>query len=329
MTTLALVNATDLVAEEFRAALEERHDLWNAMRLFTTEEDAVGTLVDVRGGAGMVVAVEDGSFDDVDIALFFGEPSSYRNLLASVPPAATTILVTGKDPLPEAGQPGVVGVNLHDLDRFETLVHPHSAAVGIAQLLRPLLPLNPRSASATAVLPVSFFGKEALDELLDQARDLLSFSTQVEADLLPGPLAFNVLDSPTGRLITDQARAALGEDAPPLAVQAVQGGLFHGLGLALQITFEDETLDAERLTEVLEGSSLLDFAADPEQLGPKEVVGRLEVMISEIRPLGEGIFALWAVLDPLTAGGSRNLLAMLESLKNPHSTAGSGAALTH
>lgn len=335
MTTIALVHATDLVAEELKRRLEERPELWSDLRLFSLEGDEAGTIADIAGAATLVGAVDETSFDQVDVAFFFGSSSRHENIRRSLPPAVTAVVVGGLDePVADgAGQPQplVAGVNLDRLDRRRVLVSPHPASIGLAHLLAPLLPLGPAAVSATAVLPASTFGQSALDELLDQARDLLSFKTSTEFDLLPGPLAFNLLDADAAAIARETAQVledlvledlgaesggATGSDAPPISVAAVNAGVFHGLGLSVHLSFNQDP-GHSAVEEALDASPLVDFAADPHLVGPKDIAGQDHMLIADLRRSGPGRYTLWAVLDPLTIGGAGNALAMLEAMATP------------
>ena len=331
MTTIALVHATDLVAEEFKRLLEARPELWSDLRLFTLEDDSAGTIADVAGAATLVGAVEENSFDQVDVAFFFGSPSRHAKVRQDLPPAVTAVVVGGLDDTDQASeqnqdsQPLIAGLNLDQLDRRRLLVSPHPATIGLAHLLAPLMPLGLRSASATALLPASTFGQEALDELLDQTRDMLSFKTSSEFDRLPGPLAFNLLDAEAGAIGRDtsavlgDASAEHDESPPVVSVAAIYGGVFHGLGLSVHLDFSSSTQapDLTTVEQALDASQLVELAADPHLVGPKDIAGQDFVLVAELREAAPGRFTLWAVLDPLTIGGANNTLALVEAMATP------------
>ncbi|MEO1083201.1 MAG: Asd/ArgC dimerization domain-containing protein [Acidobacteriota bacterium] len=312
MTRIAIVNANDLTAQELRELLEERPELWREINLLTTDEAEVGGLAEVGGSAALISAVDEQSFDAVDVVFLCGD---YGDLATQVPPSAVAIAVSNAANLLDAdGQALVSGVNLEHLDRSRPLISPDPAAVGLTQLLAPVLPLKPSWVSVTAVLPASTFGAEALDELFEQTRSMLNFKNTTEWTHLPGPLAFNLLDADAGT-IARQVQAVLGDDAPPMSVAAVHAGVFHGLGLSVHLAFENPP-EAQELEEILEASPALAFAADPHLVGPKDIAGRPEILIADLRRTGS-TFTFWAVLDQLKAGGAVNALAIFEALAMP------------
>ncbi|MEM8929624.1 MAG: Asd/ArgC dimerization domain-containing protein [Acidobacteriota bacterium] len=319
MTTLAILHPTHLVATELRETLEQRRELWRSLRLLTTDEEEAGTLLEARGEATVVAQVEDGAFDGVDVALFFGHPDTYRALLDDLPASTRAIVVAG-DAADVPGRPWLSGLSAEHGAIDGPILHPHPAAIAVAHLLHPLRQLGLVRASATILEPTSVYGKAGLDELLDQTRDILSFQGRAERDVLPAQLAFNVLQPP-GRSagIEAQARAVLGADDLPLSVQRLSAGVFHGYGVSLHGEIDPDRVDGDLATvvaETLETHSVLDFAVDPELLGPVDVAARDEILVAEVRAdaFVPGGFTLWAVMDNLTVGGSTNLIALIEGL---------------
>ncbi|MEO1369502.1 MAG: hypothetical protein AAFX50_20170, partial [Acidobacteriota bacterium] len=68
--------------------------------------------------------------------------------------------------------------------------------------------------------------------------------------------------------------------------------------------------------EILESSPTVTFAADPHLVGPKDIAGRTEILVADLRQTGS-TFTLWAVLDQLRAGGAANAMAIFEALAMP------------
>ena len=324
MTTLAILHPTDLVATELRDALEQRRDLWRSLRLLTTDENEAGTLLQARGEATIVSPVDAESFDGVDVAVFFGHPDTYRSLLDEVP-ASTRVVVVAGHVADAPGRPWIAGLS-EDRSASQAevegpLTSPHPAAIAVAHLLHPLSALGLVAASVTILEPTSVYGKAGLDELLEQTRDILSFQGRAQREVLPAQLAFNILQPPgSGAVLEAQVRAVLGENAPQLSIQRLSTGVFHGYGVSLHGVLDSERaadLDlAGAVTHALEGNPRIDFAVDPELLGPVDVAARDEILVAEVRADAHhpGGFTLWAVMDNLTVGGSINILALIEGL---------------
>ncbi len=315
MTILAIVHPTDLVATDLREKLEARPELWHDLRLFALDKDEVGTLAEVRGRPTLVAELEEDSFDKVDVAFLFGEMRRLRPLLATIPPRTTVILLA-----PDAGiddaHPVVIGIEEGQLPENKPLLSPHPAVIGLAHLLHPLARFEPTLAAATVVQPVSTLGKEALDELFEQTREVLTFQSQ-NRRLLPSQFAFNVLDGdlPSASLEAQLGRI-LGQPTAVLSIAVLRAGIFHGFGISLHCRLAaDPGVDA--LRAAFAEHSALELVEDSELLGTIDVAASENVMVGRIERTSPGTYRIWALIDNLTRGGASNALGILEALRAP------------
>ncbi|MCP4659478.1 MAG: hypothetical protein GY856_29070 [bacterium] len=314
MSILALIHPTGLSGIELRESLELRRDLWQEMLLLTTTEEELGTLTEVRGAAAMVTAIEENSFDGVDVAFFCGGMAESRPVLEALP-SATAGIMLAPDAEPEDGHPIVAGVNLETATRDQILISPHPGTVVLAHLLYPLLPFGPRRATATLLQPVSVHGKAGLDELFEQTRSILTFDPKKPHDVFAAQVAFNVTPAgPAPEHLGDQLRTVLKTDLG-LSVQTMQAGIFHGCGVSLHVRLDDDP-GAEECGRALADHLFNEIVEDPELLGPIDAAGRAEVLVGEVRPdPGQrGGYWIWAVMDNLTCGGALNAIQILEAV---------------
>lgn len=318
MSVLALIHPTDLLAVELRESLDRRRDLWRELRLLSTSEEEVGTLVEVRGAAAMVQGLEEDSLEGVDVVFFSGPIEPSRPLLRALPPAAIAVVLS-PDAGPEDGQPLIAGVNLEAAEPGRPLLSPHPGAVALAHLLHPLGSFGPRRAVATLLEPVSTCGKAGLDEMLEQTRGILTFRGSPPAEILPAQLAFNVLPSvgaPTAHMAA-HLRAVLQGDLE-ISIHVLKAGVFHSYGICLHVELAEDP-GVEAVVEALAEHPMNDRSPDPELLGPIDAAARDEVLIGPVvpDPARPGAYQVWAVMDNLTCGGARNALAILEAVSAP------------
>ena len=160
MTHIAIVNPTHLVAAELRESLDRRRELWKKLDLLSTREQEIGTLTETRGEAAVVTAIDEHSFDGVDVAFFFGPAVSYRPLLSKLP-ATTTAIVMSESAGEADGLPIVAGLNLEQVGESSTLSSPHPAVIALAYLLAPMADFKPSRLGVTVHQPASLFGNES------------------------------------------------------------------------------------------------------------------------------------------------------------------------
>jgi len=100
--------------------------------------------------------------------------------------------------------------------------------------------------------------------------------------------------------------------APPVSLQLVQGGIFHGISASVYVRLR-EGLDAKALRKALAGHPVLETADDPKHLGPIDSAASDKVLVGSVRKSNDGGFWLWAVMDNLTRGGALNALEIAAS----------------
>lgn len=313
MHRLALLHPTTLLGKELRERLANRPDLCRELRLVSTDENEVGTLTEVAGAASFVTRFDEESFDGVDLALFCGDVARDRPALAALSSDLPAVVLS-RGATASEGRFAVAGVRPEGWLGHERLVSPHPAAIALALLLDPLAALGPRRATATALMPVSVADEAGLEELFEQTRGILAFSGAPKARLFPAQIAFNLLPSADDAgLAAAAARAALGADYP-VALHLVQGGVFHGVAIALHVELDARPAAAE-LRRKLARSPAIAAVKDTRRLGPVAVAGDERLLLGEVRASGvEGGYWIWATLDNLVRGGAANAIALAERL---------------
>lgn len=318
MATFALLHSSDLLGEELKDEIGRRTALEGPLKLLSTVEAEIGTLTESRSAAAVVQRFAPDDLEGVDVAFFSGPMAANRPLLAELP-EATTAIVLSPDATLADGKPVVAGVNLDQAHAGGVFLSPNAGVVLLAQLLEPLLRLGARQAVATLVQPASVYGKQALDELYEQTRSLLAFSSERPREVFGRQLAFNLYPpaAPPADL-SAQVRDALrdrqaGGDLD-LAVQLLQGGVFHGVSASLYVRFDGDPGEAA-VRDALAASPRIDFGVD-EEPSPVDAASRGEALVGSVRRQeGEpGAYWLWAVMDNLTVGGAINAAEIAEAV---------------
>ena len=311
MKVAAIVNPAGLLAKELRDQLDNRPDLVREQRLLTTVDEEVGTLTESGGGAAMVQRFDPDELGAVDVLFLCGPAAASREVLRALPEAKAAVLLS-LDATPEDAPPVVAGINLDDGLRGPVALSPHPAAILLAHVLHPLRAHGLRRAEATLLQPASVFSTEALDQLFEQARNLLTFQPPVESAYWPRQLAFNVVATEdVADNIRTETQAILG-DAVQISAQLLQAGVFHGFSASVHLAFDPDP-GAEALRAAYSERPHLRWV-DEEPLGPIDAASTDDVLLGHLRPESSGSYWLWGVMDNLTRGGASNAIAIAEAL---------------
>lgn len=319
MAVYAILNPSGLVGNELRERLGRHSELWDELRLLTTDEDDVGTLTDIGGAAAMHEEYEASKVADVDVLFCCGPFEEASASIAALPEGAVAIVLSAdlsrRDEVGDA-TPVVAGVNDAAINGERLLLSPHPAVVLLSHLLRPLLELDLVQASATVIEPISSLGESALDELFDQVRSMLNFQTPKPAAHFDRQVAFNVFptNGDSGALL-DQTRDVLSRQFSSgleLSLQMLRAGVFHSYAASLHVRFEEDPGE-ERLRSALRDSPAL-ASSEERPPSPVEAANEADVLLGRIEPDGEGGYWLWGVMDNLVRGGAVNAVAIAESL---------------
>lgn len=310
MTAIAILHPTNLLGKELRETLDARPSRFTDVRLLSTKKDEIGTLTEVFGAAAIVQPYQPDSLEGVPVAFFCGAVEDNRPALASLPPE-TTAIVLSLDATPEDGVPVVAGVNPDAAVPGRVLVSPHPAAVLLAHLLHPLREFEPKEAVATLIQPASVRDDAGIEELFEQTRRILAMTQRTPSPVFGTQLSFNLLPTPLpADPIAAELHAVLA-GSPPVALQILQGGIFHSLSTSLYVRLgASPSLQAVR--KALSENPHLEAADRPKYLGPIEAAASDKVIFGTVRKDDSGGFWLWAVMDNLTRGGALNALEIAE-----------------
>lgn len=312
MSVFAVYQPSDLLARELRDQLDRRPELWRELRLLASSDQEFGALAELAGSATFIRGADADGLRGVDILFSCASQAETLALGEHLLPSGTILLI-GAD---TTTVPTIVaGVNDEVATRGTVLATPPAELVHLALILAPLLPLGLERASATCILSASRRGQDALDALLGQTRDILSFKGAGHTEVLGGQLAFNIVRSVELEQPAGAALSAILATPVPIAVQRLEAGLFHGNAVSLNVQFGAGT-DLESVVACLEGSPALRLDRERTHLGPIDAAGTDEVLVGlpQRDPSRPGSFWIWSVLDNLTRGGATNALAVAERL---------------
>jgi aspartate-semialdehyde dehydrogenase len=326
---VALVGATSEIGREVRDVMRERAFPIAEMRLYDAgadDPDAGWTdeeLEEVRG----LDAVELEGADVAFLCAASARATDWAHQAADAGALAIDVTTT----LAEADGAILVvpEVNADAIDEVVgggLLVCPVPGAAALAIVLRPLhAAAAVKRVVVTALEPVSRAGREGIDELAQQTRDLFS-GNGVEPVTFPHRIAFNLIPQvgdfvPGARTrgewaIESQARRVLDLPDLPIAVTAVWVPTFFGHGYAVHVETEQplDAAAARRLLRQSPGVMLSEAAGNASYPTLADVIGSEATHVGRLRddptvPFG---LALWVAIDGLRKGAAVSAVQLAE-----------------
>jgi aspartate-semialdehyde dehydrogenase len=314
VSAIAILHPGTLIGKELREAIGNRLESWREVRLLSTDAEDVGLLTEVQGAAAIVQRYEPDSLKGVSTVYFCGPVEVNRPLYADVPPDAVAVVLS-PDATLEDGVPVVAGVNTDAAASSPHLVSPHPAVVLLAHVLHPLRPLQPVDLVGTLIQPASAQGNPGVEELFDQTREIVAMTGRTPAPVYGAQLAFNLLPAVHDSLpLSDLLQTVLSEmELPPVPLQMIQGGVFHGMALSLHARFGGSPTP-KSLRKALTANPYVEMAEDPSHLGPIDSGSSDKVLVGAVRKdASSGGFWFWAVMDNLTRGTALNAVEIAEA----------------
>jgi aspartate-semialdehyde dehydrogenase len=327
--TVAVVGATGAVGAEMIEVLEERKFPVGTLVPLASSRSAGGT-VTFRGAQVTVRVLTKDAFEGVDLALFSAGSDVSREFAPIAATAGAVVIDNSAAWRMEKDVPLVVPeVNPHDVERHRGIIaNPNCSTIQMVVALKPLHDrAKIRRVVVTTFQSVSGTGKEAMDELFEECKDLLSFR-EPAPKVYPYQIAFNCLPHiddflPSGYTkeemkLLHETRKIMGDDSIQVTATTVRVPVYVGHSEAVNIETE-RPLTANEARAVLStapGVQLYDDPARKVYPMPLDVAGKDEVYVGRIREdesIPNGL-NLWIVADNLRKGAALNAVQIAELL---------------
>ncbi|SMY06632.1 aspartate-semialdehyde dehydrogenase [Flavimaricola marinus] len=329
---IAIVGATGAVGAELIACLEQRDVPLSALRLLASPRSA-GQVVPFRGADLTIEALNDDSFEGVDIAFFSaGATISRRFAPLAVAAGARVIDNSSAFRMDEAVPLVVPEANAAALADHAGLIANPNCVAAIATVA--LAPLQQRWSisrlSLTTYQSASGAGAIAMEELRQGTAAALA-DTPFEPQVFPHPYAFNLfshnaeIDPETGYngeelKVIAETRRILGQPKLPIGVTCVRVPVLRAHSMAVTIRFEDHITPAQirDCLAAAPGVRIVDDQATNHFPMPSEASGEDDVLVGRIRtdlgdPSGRSI-AMFLSGDQLRKGAALNAVQIAEAL---------------
>ena len=326
---VAVVGATGAVGTEMIQVLEERKFPVARLVPLASTRSAGGT-VTFEGNEVLVEVLSKDSFAGVDIALFSAGADLSREFAPIAVKAGAVVIDNSAAWRMTPEVPLVVPeVNAHDILRHKGIIaNPNCSTIQMVVALKPLHDeARIKRIVVTTFQSVSGTGKEAMDELMTECQDLLSFKP-TSPKVYPYQIAFNCLPQiddflPSGYTkeemkMVHETRKIMGDESIHVTATTVRVPVYVGHSEAVNIETEWKLSanDARAILSTAPGVRLYDDPAHKIYPMPLEVAGKDEVYVGRVREdesIANGL-NLWVVADNLRKGAALNAVQIAEHL---------------
>jgi aspartate-semialdehyde dehydrogenase len=309
--------------------LEERKFPVEELRLFASERTAGETLT-FRDRSLTVKLLTKEAFSGVDIALFSAGEEVSREYAPMAASAGAVVIDNSAEWRMKPDVPLVVPeVNPDAAFRHHGIIaNPNCSTIQMVVALKPLHDAaRIKRIVVSSYQSVSGTGKEAMDELMDQSRSLLSFQEAV-CHVYPFQIAFNLLpqigsfdaqgNSSEEMKLVNETRKIMEDDTIRISATTVRVPVFRAHSESVNIETERKLSanEARALLATAPGVMVFDDPQRKVYPMPLEVSGTDEVYVGRIREDAsvESGLNLWIVADNLRKGAALNAVQIAEKL---------------
>jgi aspartate-semialdehyde dehydrogenase len=326
---VAVVGATGAVGTEMIEVLEEREFPVARLVPLASSRSAGGT-VTFKGNEVPIEVLTKDSFAGVDIALFSAGADLSREFAPTAVKAGAVVIDNSAAWRMTPEVPLVVPeVNAHDIQQHKGIIaNPNCSTIQMVVALKPLHDqARIKRIVVTTFQSVSGTGKDAMDELMAECQDLLSFKS-ASPKVYPYQIAFNCLPQideflPSGYTkeemkMVHETRKIMGDQSIHVTATTVRVPVYIGHSEAVNIETERKLSanEARAILSTAPGVLLYDDPAHKIYPMPLEVAGKDEVYVGRVREdesIANGL-NLWVVADNLRKGAALNAVQIAEHL---------------
>ena len=328
---VAVAGATGAVGNEMIRILEEQEFPVASLKLLASSR-SVGKTLDFRGESLHVEELREDSFEGVDIALFSAGAGPSRRFAPTAAESGCVVIDNSSGWRMDPEVPLVVPeVNPHAVADYRNkgiIANPNCSTIQMVVVLKPIYDAaGIERVVVSTYQAVSGTGKNAMEELTEQTRNLLTFQ-EVTAEVYPHRIAFNCFPHIGGFLengYTEEEMKMVHEthkimEDPNIRVSAttVRIPVFYGHSEAVNIQTERK-LSAKEARVLLFQAPGVRVMDNPDQRiypMPSEAAGINDTLVGRIREdisIENGL-DLWIVADNIRKGAALNTVQIAELL---------------
>ena len=332
---VAVAGATGAVGNEMLQILEEQEFPVASLKLLASSRSA-GKTLDFRGESLHVEELRDDSFDGVDIALFSAGAAASRQFAPAAAESGCVVIDNSSGWRMDPEVPLVVPeVNPHavaDYRRKGIIANPNCSTIQMVVVLKPIYDAaGIERVVVSTYQAVSGTGKNAMEELTEQTRNLLTFQ-EVTPEVYPHRIAFNCFPHIGSFLengyteeemkMVHETHKIMEDSNIRVSATTVRIPVFYGHSEAVNIQTERKlsAKEARVLLFQAPGVRVMDNPDERIYPMPSEAAGINDTLVGRIREdisIENGL-DLWIVADNIRKGAALNTVQIAELLIKEH-----------
>ena len=328
---IAVVGATGVVGQEMIRILEERKFPVDKIKLLASERSA-GQYLEFNGKREKVHLLSEETFEGIDIGLFSPGASVSAVYAPKAGKAGCVVIDNTSQFRMEPDVPLIVPeVNPKAIGEYKKrniIANPNCSTIQMVVALKPIHDaVKIKRIVVSTYQAVSGAGKEAMDELSDQALAIYG-QKEIKKKVFPYQIAFNCIPQIDVFLdngytkeemkMVNETRKIMGDNSIKITATTVRVPVFNSHSEAVNIETEKK-ITAKEIKELLSkapGVKVLDDTKKLEYPMPIDASERDDVFVGRIREdesIPNGI-NMWIVADNLRKGAALNAVQIAEIL---------------
>ncbi len=328
---VAVVGATGVVGQEMIKILEERKFPVDRIKLLASERSA-GQYLEFNGKKEKVYLLSEETFEGIDIGLFSPGASVSAVYAPKAGKAGCVVIDNTSQFRMEPDVPLIVPeVNPKAIGEYKKrniIANPNCSTIQMVVALKPIHDaVKIKRIVVSTYQAVSGAGKEAMDELSDQALAIYS-QKEIKKKVFPYQIAFNCIPQIDVFLdngytkeemkMVNETRKIMGDNSIKITATTVRVPVFNSHSEAVNIETEKK-ITAKEVKELLSKAPGIKVVDDPINKGypmPVDASEKDEVFVGRIREdesIPNGI-NMWIVADNLRKGAALNAVQIAEIL---------------
>ena len=329
--SLAVAGVTGAVGQEFLQVLADRNFPFSSIKMLASSR-SIGKTVEFKGQTYTVEELTKDSFDGIDIALFSAGGARSKEFASAAVAAGAVVVDNSSAFRMDPDTPLVVPeVNPADAAAHKGIIaNPNCSTIIMVVPIWPIHQVNPiKRIVVSTYQAASGAGAKAMQELLDQSRDVLE-DKPVRKEAFPHQIAFNLFShnssiGPQGyceeeiKMVKETQKMF---HCPQLAVTAtcvrVPVLRAHTEAINLELTNPMTPDEVRRILSDAPGVKIVDDRDGNYFPMPLDATGQDDVLVGRIRqdisqPDGRGI-DMFVSGDQLRKGAALNAVQIAELL---------------